>query len=220
MECTNRPTIWRYLIWGLIIGLIGSLFLAKYFMIQDMSKYVCFQKLFGTSFAFEAIDNYGNTYAKQYYEYISELLALPMIGIILGVTVGISNCSFRTTFFAISGGILAGSIIPYFYPNLVTEPFFLENIPNLLFWYATSITIFLTTLNFKKKNIWLLTIISLILSFLVTRFIYFVGWLSLFASIGEGFAGRSSEAPQILVGIIAIALLNVTINLPQWKMKN
>ena len=161
MENIKKPTIWHYLFWGLIIGWIGSwLVVQLLFKFHIITKTPIFHGIFGPNFRYDAINKYGPCGNKYYYEYIIELVVLIIMGAVLGLTVGISNRSFKKTIYAVLGGIFAGSIIPYFYSNMQTEPFysFRNNIPNLLFWHAATIILFLaverTDFNnsFLKKN--------------------------------------------------------------------
>lgn len=224
MQRLNKPTIWRYLIWGLIIGGIGSIVVVNIFMSREIAKMHLFQQIFGSSFSYEATDLHGNTHYKEYYEYIIQLLVIPIIGIIMGLSVGIPTNSGRKIIFSVLAGLLISFVIPYFYSDLVIEPFFnfFDNIPNLLFWYAVVITLVMSFIDIIEKNrnfinVVLTYVLSLIASYFAIMIISLIGSLAGAMVIGLGFAGsKSIGIPYIFVGIFAVALLNVTINLGEW----
>jgi len=180
MKESKQPTIWHYLVWGLIVGWIGSFIIIKF-------------------------------------KYIFESSGFLIVGVVMGLTTGISNYSFRKSIFSILAGLTIGILLFNNHLHIVGQDF-LYYLPPLLFWYAAAITLCLTIFDLKKEGILICTLLSLMMSYVATGIIYALGWFSIGASIGKSFTCyQSVDTPQIIVGMIAITLFNITMNFSQWR---
>ena len=68
MQELKKPSVWRYLIWGLIVGLIGSALIIKVFGTEPApaTKTIFFQKVFGEPFSYETKGVDGNVFTWRY----------------------------------------------------------------------------------------------------------------------------------------------------------
>ncbi len=221
MQKFKKPTIWRYLIWGLVIGLIGSLLIIKVFGTESVpiTKTVFFQKIFGESISYKMKGVDGNIYTWRYYEYVLDLIQFVLVGVFMGLAVGISNHSVRKTVFSTLGGVIAGLLCFYYvYSNPREGLHFFLDVGLLFIWYALSIVIFLTIFERGKNDFFSYLVTSLIASFSASVVIFLLGLVSLLYTIGLSWShAKTIDAPLILFGAVTTALLNIAINVNFWK---
>lgn len=216
MQSIKKPTIWRYLIWGLVIGGLGSFAVVKFALSDVLSKTKIFQQIFGMDFSYEMTNIQGNNFEWNYYRYALDFLRFLFVGFIMGIMVGISNYSIRKTIYSVLAGLIAG-IFVFNYYSCISDQSFLYHVSPLLFWYAAAIILCLSIIEFKNRTILIHSFLSLIIALLVAIIVHILGWFSLGITIGRGFAGRTTDAPQIAVGIIAMTFFNIAINFNYWK---
>lgn len=187
----DRPNIWDFLIWGLVISSIGV------FVIVKVASP-------------DAVTNAA--------EIIRYLIVGVIMGLAAGIS---NYSLKRTIFAVSGGLIAGTACFLYTYlfaePYRGLLPAFLTHIVYSFFWYAIAIILSLVAADIRKKEMQWDILLPMTTSIVVIFvFVILNRFMSIFAWVFVSFTNRESVDILMYPVVFAMALLNVTINIRRW----
>lgn len=218
----KKSSVFKFIIWGAIFG-----FLAGYLMTR-LSEIYMYSNVFGGPYVGHLrISNYDKVHA-HFMMIVVNLTQFIILGLCLGLANGISNRSIRRTIYSVLSGIVLGILCFLYYAkklSLYSSPL-LDTIsfiylPCCLYFYTAAIIVFDKLA--KRKTDEIRPSLSWSLVFVIPWM--FMGIVAFLASAGVGFSGhdlhnffwRKLDAPYYIYYMIAGILINISINVAEWK---